>query len=308
MDTVYEEIGERSRRQILTALMEGPKSVGDIVELTGLKQPNASNHLSRLRSRGLVRANKVGRQVYYCLACPKVESVVRSACGQSSSRNRCCDAEALVKEYARGAIKGDEGECGEILDRLLRSGATMLAIYEDLLASAQRLVGCWYETGEIDEAQEHMASCLTERMMARVAQASGAPSSTDRAAVLGCAEGNLHQIGVRMVADYLRQAGWRTLFLGASVPTAAFLETVRRHRPAAVFIGCSSEAAVAATLGLVSSLRSDSNEFLVFVGGGFSPCDAAAFLAAGADFVSCSLRQFAEEQMPLVEMALSAGR
>lgn len=40
-----------------------------------------------------------------------------------------------------------------------------------------------------------------------------------------CASGELHEIGIRMVADFFEMDGWDTYYLGASLP----IEDVRRH-------------------------------------------------------------------------------
>ncbi|ADQ14188.1 ArsR/SmtB family transcription factor [Halanaerobium hydrogeniformans] len=47
-------LGEKSRLQILFALHEAPRSVKEIVKVTGLSQPLVSFHLKTLRERGLV--------------------------------------------------------------------------------------------------------------------------------------------------------------------------------------------------------------------------------------------------------------
>ncbi len=57
-------------RIILNALADGERSVNEIVRLTGLSQPNVSNHLSRLRQRNWVRARRHGQQVRYALLQP----------------------------------------------------------------------------------------------------------------------------------------------------------------------------------------------------------------------------------------------
>ncbi len=54
---VFEIVSEPSRRGILDLLVAGPRSVGEIVERTGMSQPNASRHLRILRESGLVRAS-----------------------------------------------------------------------------------------------------------------------------------------------------------------------------------------------------------------------------------------------------------
>ncbi len=41
---VYEELGDTSRRRLLSELREGPRTVSDLVLATFMKQPNVSSH------------------------------------------------------------------------------------------------------------------------------------------------------------------------------------------------------------------------------------------------------------------------
>lgn len=47
-------VADSSRRRILDLLLERTRSVGELVELTGLSQPGVSKHLRILRDNGLV--------------------------------------------------------------------------------------------------------------------------------------------------------------------------------------------------------------------------------------------------------------
>jgi ArsR family transcriptional regulator, arsenate/arsenite/antimonite-responsive transcriptional repressor len=60
-------LGDRTRLAILGLLQETELCVGDLVELLSTSQPNASQHLRKLRSAGLVRENRRGQWVYYSL-------------------------------------------------------------------------------------------------------------------------------------------------------------------------------------------------------------------------------------------------
>ncbi len=60
------------RIEILNLLGEGKKSVGELVELTGLNQPNISQHLHVMKEKKIVKAEKQGNNVYYSLANPKI--------------------------------------------------------------------------------------------------------------------------------------------------------------------------------------------------------------------------------------------
>lgn len=60
--------------------MGGERTVGELVEATGLSQPNASGHLACVRDCGLVAARQDGRYVSYTLAdATCVEGALRAA-------------------------------------------------------------------------------------------------------------------------------------------------------------------------------------------------------------------------------------
>jgi DNA-binding transcriptional ArsR family regulator len=64
---VFNAIAEPQRREILSLLTTGERSVNDLVEALGLKQPQVSKHLKVLRAVGLVSVREVGQQRLYRL-------------------------------------------------------------------------------------------------------------------------------------------------------------------------------------------------------------------------------------------------
>lgn len=89
---LFRGFSDPSRLAILQALRQGPLTVGEIVEETGLSQSNASNHLACLRDCGLVTATQEGRFVYYELSDKRVGQLLRLA-------------EELLSEVAKGVYE-----------------------------------------------------------------------------------------------------------------------------------------------------------------------------------------------------------
>jgi len=58
-------IGNANRYSILEVLMQGPKSVSDIVDAVQLSQPAVSQHLKALKEYKLVTDTKKGQEVFY---------------------------------------------------------------------------------------------------------------------------------------------------------------------------------------------------------------------------------------------------
>src|SRR5437868_4590057 len=126
MITVYEDLGESSRRSILGELRTGPKHVTDLVRATGLRQPNVSNHLAKMKSRGIVRSEKVGRQVFYSLASPEVEDIVNAALTNRVEPPVALDFAEMSRVFARSATLSEETTCAEIIDHTLRQQISLL--------------------------------------------------------------------------------------------------------------------------------------------------------------------------------------
>jgi ArsR family transcriptional regulator, cadmium/lead-responsive transcriptional repressor len=74
---LFRGLADPSRLAILEALRAGERTVSEIVLETGLSQPNASGHLACLKDCGLVTSHQEGRYVYYALADPRIEEVIR---------------------------------------------------------------------------------------------------------------------------------------------------------------------------------------------------------------------------------------
>lgn len=86
---LFRGLSDSSRLGILEALRDGPRTVTEIVEIAGLSQSNASNHLSCLYDCGLVSREQRGRYVYYRLSDARVKEILQIA-------------DALLAEVAKG--------------------------------------------------------------------------------------------------------------------------------------------------------------------------------------------------------------
>lgn len=89
---LFRGFGDPSRLSILEALLDGPKKVGEIVQITGLSQPNVSSHLGCLRDCGLVAAQASGSYVIYQVSDDRVRLILETGA-------------ALLADTARGVYE-----------------------------------------------------------------------------------------------------------------------------------------------------------------------------------------------------------
>src|SRR5690606_38529082 len=76
---LFRGFSDPSRLAIVESLRVEPRSVTEIVEITGLSQPNASNHLACLLDCGLVTREQRGRFAFYRLADERVGALLTVA-------------------------------------------------------------------------------------------------------------------------------------------------------------------------------------------------------------------------------------
>lgn len=113
----------------------------------------------------------------------------------------------------------------------LAQGLTIPQLYQRVIAPAMHEIGELWEKGAITVADEHLATALTNRVLAALrppppSEAAAGDLLPRRRVMLAAIEGEQHALGLRMVADVLEDAGCHTIYLGADVPTEALLQAL----------------------------------------------------------------------------------
>jgi ArsR family transcriptional regulator len=74
---LFSAFSDTSRLRILSVLVDREVNVGALAQAVGISESAASHHLRGLRQMRLVRARKVGRQVFYSLDDQHVAALFR---------------------------------------------------------------------------------------------------------------------------------------------------------------------------------------------------------------------------------------
>jgi DNA-binding transcriptional MerR regulator len=127
----------------------------------------------------------------------------------------------------------DEATMHAVLDEAL-AGFSLETVLRELLLPVLREIGAEWERGELEVGQEHFATnVVRERLLAlaRLWGRGGGPL-----AILACAPGERHDIGLIAFGLVLRSHGWRILFLGADTPVATLRRAVETTEPRLVVV------------------------------------------------------------------------
>jgi methanogenic corrinoid protein MtbC1 len=111
------------------------------------------------------------------------------------------------------------------------------AAFADVLRPALVEIGELWEAGDVSVAQEHLATSAVRAALLRLL--ADHRGSVRGIAVLACAPGERHEIGLLMLAVLLRADGWQVLYLGADCPVDETIELADRVGASAVCFSAS---------------------------------------------------------------------
>jgi methanogenic corrinoid protein MtbC1 len=109
----------------------------------------------------------------------------------------------------------------------------------EVLAPALVEVGTRWEAGELTVGQEHLASGVVRASLERLI--ADARPTVRGVAVLACAPGEQHEIGLLMLAVLLRADGWNVAYLGPDTPVADAVRVADALDAAALCFSVSDE-------------------------------------------------------------------
>ena len=76
--SIFKTLSHPQRLFLLCCLCDGEATVGDLQRECGAPQPVISQHLSRMRREGLVKARRTGTHAHYRIADPRIPALIRS--------------------------------------------------------------------------------------------------------------------------------------------------------------------------------------------------------------------------------------
>lgn len=187
--------------------------------------------------------------------------------------------------FLAAILKGDLAEALSVAQEARSRGLPFF--YEELIARALVEVGRLWQAGRISVADEHVATAVAQSVLASFYPTFPWAASGPKG-IVGCVEGERHELGARMAADLLVHDGWNVMYVGADVPLASLIELAVRTRP--VFVGLSFALAerLPRVRDAIARLRREAPGARLLLGGRGVAVDAASAQDLGADAVARS--------------------
>ena len=190
--------------------------------------------------------------------------------------------------FVQAIVSGGRQAALTIALEALRAGVVVQDLYADVFQDALYDVGRFWETNAITVAQEHMATAVTQYVMAHVFGQIAPPRANRGVAIMTGVPGELHHVGALMIADMLEANGWRVQFLGSNLPIPAVLNAIAEAKPQMLGISVTMLFNVHHATRLIADAKRATGLLRVIVGGAafrFGP-----WRATGADAYASDVR------------------
>lgn len=158
--------------------------------------------------------------------------------------------------FLQAILAGQRAAAVQGAREALRDGTSLQSLYLDVFQPALYEVGARWEANQLTVAQEHIATAITQFVMAQIYEPPRQQSTRGTVLMTGV-EGELHNIGAVMVGDLLETSGWNVRFPGTNLPTTAILSEIRETAPTYVGISATMLFNVAAARELIRAIRRD---------------------------------------------------
>ncbi len=146
----------------------------------------------------------------------------------------------------------DETGAQRALDDLLSAFTVETVLAAVILPYLSELGERW-ASGDATVAQEHFASSIIRGRLLALGRGWG--SGDGARAVVACAPGELHDLGLIAFALALSRRGWRITFLGPDTPVKDIVETADRLKPDLVVVSASAKRRLTPLLDTLTKLN-----------------------------------------------------
>jgi methanogenic corrinoid protein MtbC1 len=124
----------------------------------------------------------------------------------------------MALNYLQLALEGNGASAVRMIQEAIAAGKTAKEVYVRVLLPAQREIGRLWHLNEVSVAEEHLVTGTTHQAMAVLRHTAERAPDNGATVVAACVPGNIHDIGLRALADIFQLEGWRSIYLGADVP------------------------------------------------------------------------------------------
>lgn len=156
-----------------------------------------------------------------------------------------------------------------LVNRSVQTIDDLKHFYLDVVCPAMYRIGLLWEKNDISVAEEHVATAIVGRIAAALYTRFANVDTYRGKAVVTAGPNEFHEVGARMLADFLEMEGWDVTYLGANTPKEELLAILKKHKPFAVALSVATVFNLDHARQTIEMIKADSEtrDIKILVGG-----------------------------------------
>lgn len=211
----------------------------------------------------------------------------------------------LAKHYLESLLARKRDCAVEAVVDGVANGVSLQSLYVDVFPRVQREVGRLWQLNQISVAEEHYCSAATQLAISQLypyVRSSWKANCRHQSVVAACVGNELHEIGMRTVADCLEANGWETIYLGANQPIQGVVDAITNSKSKVLALSVSMAFNVRRLSSFIEQVRSRT-DVRVLVGGNVFRTTEGLWRKVGADAYAADAGEATERVKQLAAAA-----
>ena len=132
----------------------------------------------------------------------------------------------LAQRYLLAMLAREQKKARDLVFEVIDHNGSIKEIYLNVFKPVMYEIGRLWQTGKISVGQEHYCTNAIQVTMSMLYPRLFNGTSCGKRMLAACAQGELHEMGLRMVTDFFEMDGWNTDYLGANTPSDSIVRAI----------------------------------------------------------------------------------
>jgi len=163
-----------------------------------------------------------------------------------------------IDQFLEYLISMKSDEAYQYIINKVEEGKDLKEIYLDIIQPTMYKVGELWKRQIISVAKEHYITAVIQHIIGKLYSILFTNRNKYRHSMTAvCAGDELHEIGMRMVADFFELSGWDSVFLGSNIPSEMIIEQLLEKKTDLIAISATTPAHLVEVKELIHTIKTN---------------------------------------------------
>jgi len=197
------------------------------------------------------------------------EELIKLASSYEKGIETSCNNKEIYESFLEALLEPNMAKAITISNNFIQNKNDIKTFWEDIIVPTMHTVGFQWSKGIISVGQEHTATSICQRVMALHYDKIISENDTSKKVLVTPSPKELHQIGARMVSDFLELHNYDVFYFTPESSSDQIIDTIKEENIKDIIISTTLVSNLSATRKFIEKLHQEFEEknINIYVGG-----------------------------------------